>query len=90
MREIVVAMFVSARLKIDRANQHLQDLESTIRNPVNLNEASVEPDPQGEFPDYLTQGETLAELEDNLRKLHRDLTNGETPGIRRVSELTLG
>jgi predicted RNase H-like HicB family nuclease len=43
-----------------------------------------------EFPDYLTQGETLAELEDNLRDLYRDLTGGEIPGIRRVAELTLG
>ena len=43
-----------------------------------------------QFPDYLTQGETLAELEDNLRDLYRDLTAGEIPGIRRVAELTLG
>lgn len=43
-----------------------------------------------EFPDYLTQGESLAELEENLRDLHRDLISGEIPGIRRVAELTLG
>ncbi len=43
-----------------------------------------------EFPDYLTQGDTLAELEDNLRDLYRDLTSGEIPGIRRVGELMLG
>jgi len=43
-----------------------------------------------EFPDYMTQGETLAELEDNLRDLYRDLTSGEISGIRRVAELTLG
>ncbi len=43
-----------------------------------------------DFPDYLTQGETLAELQDNLRDLYRDLTGGEIPGIRRVAELTLG
>ncbi len=42
------------------------------------------------FPDYLTQAETLAELEDNLRDLYRDLSSGEIPGIRRVAELTLG
>ena len=30
-----------------------------------------------EFPDYLTQGETLAELEDNLRDLYRDLTGAK-------------
>ena len=40
-----------------------------------------------EFPDYLTQGETLPGLEENLRDLFRDLTSGEIPGIRRVAEL---
>jgi hypothetical protein len=43
-----------------------------------------------EFPDYLTQGETLAELEGNLRDLYQDLTSGQIPGIRRVAELTVG
>lgn len=43
-----------------------------------------------EFPDYLTQGESKAELEENLRDLHRDLVSGEIPGIRRVAELTVG
>ena len=43
-----------------------------------------------EFPDYLTQGETLADLEANLRDLYRDVTSGEIPGIRRVAELTVG
>ena len=43
-----------------------------------------------QFPDYLTQGESLAELEDNLRDLYRDLNSGEIPGVRRVAELTLG
>jgi hypothetical protein len=41
-------------------------------------------------PIYLTQGETLADLEENLRDLFRDLTSGEIPGIRRVAELTVG
>jgi predicted RNase H-like HicB family nuclease len=43
-----------------------------------------------EFPDYLTQGETLAELEENLRDLYGDLTGGEISGIRRVADLTVG
>jgi hypothetical protein len=43
-----------------------------------------------EFPDYLTQGETLAELEANLRDLYRDLASCEIAGIRRVAELTVG
>lgn len=43
-----------------------------------------------EFPDYLTQGESLGELEENLRDLYRDLTSSEIPGIRRVAELSVG
>ena len=43
-----------------------------------------------EFPDYLTQGGSLAELKENLRDLHRDLTSGEIPGVRRVAELSIG
>jgi predicted RNase H-like HicB family nuclease len=43
-----------------------------------------------EFPDYVTQGESLGELENNLRDLYRDLTSGEIPGIRRVGELQVG
>jgi len=43
-----------------------------------------------EYPDYLTQGETLPELEKNLRDLFQDLTSGEIPGIRRVAGLTAG
>jgi len=38
------------------------------------------------FPDYLTQGESLAELEENLRDLYRDLRSGEIPGVRGVAE----
>ena len=43
-----------------------------------------------EFPDYLTQGETLEELQESLRDLYIDLTGGEIPGIRRVAELPVG
>ena len=42
-----------------------------------------------EYPDYLTQGETLEELQDNLKDLYVDLTSGEIPGVRRVAELPL-
>jgi hypothetical protein len=42
-----------------------------------------------EFPDYWTQGETLDDLKDHLRDLHRDLTSGELPGVRRVDQLDL-
>lgn len=43
-----------------------------------------------EFPDYMTQGESLSDLEEHLRDLYSDLTSGEIPGIRRVAELTVG
>ena len=42
-----------------------------------------------EFPDYLTQGESLAQLEENLRDLYRDLTSGEISGVRKVAELSV-
>ena len=40
-----------------------------------------------DYPDYLTQGETLEELRENLRDLYRDLTSGRIPGIRKVDEI---
>ena len=40
-----------------------------------------------EFPDYMTQGESLEDLREHLRDLHRDLTSGEIPAVRRVAEL---
>jgi predicted RNase H-like HicB family nuclease len=42
-----------------------------------------------QFPDYLTQGESLSDLEENLRDLYRGLTGGETSGIRSVAELAV-
>ncbi len=42
-----------------------------------------------EFPDYLTHGETIHELQENLRDLYKDLTSGEVAGIRRVAELAV-
>ena len=43
-----------------------------------------------EFQDYLTQGESLDQLQANLRDLYKDLVSGEISGIRKVAELTLG
>ncbi|MEO8026824.1 MAG: type II toxin-antitoxin system HicB family antitoxin [Bryobacteraceae bacterium] len=43
-----------------------------------------------EFPDYMTQGETLEDLKENLADLYTDLTSGKIPGIRRVAELPVG
>lgn len=40
-----------------------------------------------EFPDYWTQGESREELEENLKDLGQDLTNGAILEVRRVAEL---
>ena len=32
-----------------------------------------------EFPDYMTQGETLEELQVNLKDIHQDLSSGNIP-----------
>ena len=42
-----------------------------------------------EYPDYMTQGQSLEELQDHLKDLYKDLTSGEIPGIRRVAELSI-
>lgn len=42
-----------------------------------------------EFPDYLTQGENLADLQMHLKDLRQELTSGVIPGIRRVAELAV-
>ena len=39
-----------------------------------------------DYPDYMTQGESLEELEENLKDIFKDLTGGEIPGVRKVSE----
>ena len=42
-----------------------------------------------EFPDYVTQGEDVADLHLHLKDLWKDLTSGAIPGIRRVAELAI-
>jgi hypothetical protein len=42
-----------------------------------------------EFPDYMTQGETLDELKENLRDVYKDLSNGLLPIAKRVGELAV-
>ena len=39
-----------------------------------------------EFPDYITQAETLEEMKNNLQDIHEDPTSGEIPGVKRVAE----
>jgi len=40
-----------------------------------------------EYPDYMTQGETMEELQENLKDIYKDLTSGSIPNVRKVSEL---
>ncbi len=40
-----------------------------------------------DYPDYLTQGLTLEELQKNLKDLYDDLVGGHIPGARKVAEL---
>lgn len=42
-----------------------------------------------EFPDYITQGENLEELQENLKDIYAELTSGNIPGVRRVAELPI-
>ena len=42
-----------------------------------------------EYPDYMTQGESLEDLQENLKNLFRDLTSGDIPKVRRVGELSV-
>lgn len=42
-----------------------------------------------EYPDYMTQGETTEELQENLKDLYDELTSGRIPGVRRVAELEI-
>jgi len=38
-----------------------------------------------EYPDYITQGETLGELKENLKDIYNELTGGSIPCIRKVA-----
>ncbi len=40
-----------------------------------------------EYPDYMTQGETFEELEENLQDIYKELNSGNIPCVRRVAEL---
>jgi hypothetical protein len=40
-----------------------------------------------EYPDYVTQGMSLEELEINLHDLYKDLSGGEIPCVHKIGEL---
>ncbi len=42
-----------------------------------------------EYRDYMTQGQTIEKLQENLKDLHEELTSGRIPGVRRVAELRI-
>ena len=42
-----------------------------------------------EFPRYSTQGESLEDLIEHLKDLHKELTSGLIPNVKRVRELVL-
>ena len=42
-----------------------------------------------EYPDYMTQGKSLKDLEEHLRDLHKELTRGAIPCVPKVAELEL-
>ncbi len=42
-----------------------------------------------EYPDYRTQGETLEELQENLKDIFQDVTSGVIPNVKRVGDLQI-
>jgi len=42
-----------------------------------------------DYPDYRTQGESLEQLQDHLRDLHRDLASGSIPNVKHVGDLQI-
>jgi hypothetical protein len=42
-----------------------------------------------EYPDYWTQGDTLADLVEHLKDLYLDLSGGRILGARKVGELVM-
>ena len=43
-----------------------------------------------DYPDYWTQGDTLADLKDHLLDLYRDLSAGAAYAAQKVSHLPVG
>ena len=40
-----------------------------------------------EYPDYMTQGVSIEELQSNLKDIYKELTSGTIPHVRKVAEL---
>jgi hypothetical protein len=42
-----------------------------------------------DYSDYMTQCESLEDLQEHLKDPYRDLTSGEIAGVRRIGELNI-
>ena len=42
-----------------------------------------------DYPDYMTQGKTVKELQENLKDIYEDVRSGVIPGVRKIAELQL-
>ena len=42
-----------------------------------------------EYPDYMTQGESMEELQENLKDIYKELSSGNIPNVRKTAELEL-
>lgn len=40
-----------------------------------------------EYPDYITQGQNIEELEENLRDIYKDISGGLILSVRKIAEL---
>ncbi|MCX7048005.1 MAG: type II toxin-antitoxin system HicB family antitoxin [Candidatus Sumerlaeota bacterium] len=40
-----------------------------------------------EYPDYMTQGESLEDLQENLKDIYQEIADGSIPGVHRIAEL---
>ena len=42
-----------------------------------------------EYPDYMTQGKSMEELQENLKDIYKELVSGSIPNVRKTAELEL-
>ena len=42
-----------------------------------------------EYQDYQTQGESLQELEENLKDIYKEVSSGVIPHVRKIGALTI-
>ena len=40
-----------------------------------------------DYPDYMTQGKSLEDLQAHLKDLFADISGGHVPGVRKVADL---